>query len=260
MRYALCYSPDERSSLWQQLCIWLGRNPATGKTGAQPQFSDIEPDRLTELTRSPRRHGPCAVLKAPFRLAAGRTPQMLDKTLELFCYRHRPISLPPLAITDIRNTFCLAPAETAEDVLHFADRCVRRFEPFRAPLTPLETARRRAAILCREERRSLALWGYPWACETYRFLIPLTGRIADAMEKRRVLNAITRTFDGLLDNPPPLGDIALFVEQEPGRPFVLQKRFPLTATPLPGEPATGSDRLQPPATRQFPAGIFLNEE
>ena len=55
----------------------------------------------------------------------------------------------------------------------------RRLDPFRAPLTPSERARRRPEDLDPRRRALLDRWGYPHVFEAFRFHMTLTGRLAD---------------------------------------------------------------------------------
>ncbi|HHD57332.1 MAG TPA: hypothetical protein ENK89_06635, partial [Desulfobulbaceae bacterium] len=68
MRYAIYFTPNPETLLWQKLCSWLGWNPLSGMTCTHPSFPEITPDRFHEITRKPRKYGPHATLKAPFHL------------------------------------------------------------------------------------------------------------------------------------------------------------------------------------------------
>ncbi len=239
MRYALYYAPERDSRLWKKLCCWFGRDPETNQPVDRPAVKGISPDRLIDLIKTPARYGPHATLKAPFRLHSDMHISLLTQSLEEFCAGFYSFALPQLTIACIDNFFCLVPDEYSIILQKLADQCVREFDRFRAPLTPLEKARRRAAILSDKEKHYLQRWGYPYVLDCYRFHITLTARIHNQAERNRVLWAITHEFDDILkDEPVRLNGISLFVEPEPGMPFQLKQRFPCASAPVENAQAT----------------------
>lgn len=84
MRFALYYAPASSSLLWELGCRWLGRDALSRKKIRQDRFPGLNPDRLYELTRVPRRYGLHATLKAPFRLAADYDAEMLRSAMDDF--------------------------------------------------------------------------------------------------------------------------------------------------------------------------------
>ncbi len=243
MRYALYYAPERDSRLWKKLCCWFGRDPETNQAVVRPAVKGVSTDRLIELTKTPARYGPHATIKAPFRLHTDMHISMLTQRLEDFCAGYCSFPLPRLTIACIDNFFCLVPGEYSIILQKFADQCVREFDRFRAPLTSLEKARRRAAMLSEKEKHYLQRWGYPYVLDCYRFHITLTARIHNPTERSRVLWAITHEFANILkDEPVQLNGIALFVEPEPGMPFHLKQRFPCASTP--GGECTGYPRAE----------------
>ncbi len=60
----------------------------------------------------------------------------------------------------------------------------------------------------------------------FRFHMTLTGRVGEA-EAVRVQAALQDVFAPLLGSPVPVDGLGLFVEREPGSPFVVQSYFPL---------------------------------
>lgn len=230
MRYALYYAPEQDSRLWEKLCCWFGRDPETNQAIVRPAVKGISTDRLIELTKTPARYGPHATLKAPFRLHTDMHISLLTQRLEEFCAGYCSFPLPRLTIACIDNFFCLVPGEYSIILQNLAATCVQEFDRFRASLTPLEKARRRAAILTDKEKHYLQAWGYPYVLDCYRFHITLTARIHNQAERNRVLWAITHEFDDILQQEPVwINGISLFVEPEPGMPFQLKQRFPCEA-------------------------------
>src|SRR5689334_2324140 len=74
---------------------WLGRGAA-----GQPVTADVPAGwtraELDAITASARRYGFHATLKAPFRLAEGRTPEELDAALTGFTASHAGALVPRL--------------------------------------------------------------------------------------------------------------------------------------------------------------------
>lgn len=160
MRFALYYAPAPSFLLWKLGCRWLGRDAFTGQKIRQDRFVGIDPDRLHELTRIPRRYGLHATLKPPFRLAADCSTELLRSTIEDFTSWRSPFILPPLVLLRINDFFCQRPEKQTLQLNNPAAACVVNFDRFRAPLTVSELARRRADILTPVERHNLAAWGY----------------------------------------------------------------------------------------------------
>lgn len=227
MRYALYYAPERDSRLWEKLCCWFGHDPETNQPVVRPAVTDISTDRLIELTKTPARYGPHATIKAPFRLQPGMHISQLTQRLEEFCAGLCNFALPQLTLACINNFFCLIPCEDLIILEKIAAACVREFDRFRAPFTPLEKARWRAVILTEKEKYNLRRWGYPYVLDCYRFHITLTAQIYDPAERNRVHRAIMHEFGTLLEQEPIwINGISLFVEPGPDKPFQLQQRFP----------------------------------
>ena len=229
MRYAISHAPAAVAALWQAGCQWLGRDGLADRAVVRPRFSDLDSALFNELTRVPGHYGFQATLAGPFRLKQGRTETELVEALIDFAGRQRPIDLPPLTIARLDDFFCLRPVRHSQPVQVLASLCVRHFDRFRAPLSPSEMARCRAARLNGYERKNLALWGHPYVFEEFRFHYPLTARILDATLAARVQAALHELFASRLDLPLTLDSLCLFVEPEPGRPF-----RGLHALPFPG--------------------------
>ena len=225
MRYALYYTPPPDHPLRHQLEKWLGRDPVTNQPVRQPEFPSIPSSFLKELTRTPRRYGPHATLKAPFRLGPGKTERMLKDAIQEFCRHYEPFILPPLIVSGIDNFFCLTMDQYSHTLNSFAAACVRSFDHFRAPATSLEMAKQRAMILSEKEKNYLRQWGYPYVLDTYRFHITLTQRITDPTDREQIKMALDRFFSPALEEPLPVDGVALFVEPGPGENLIQQEYF-----------------------------------
>jgi putative phosphonate metabolism protein len=230
MRYAIYYAPPLASPLWHQGSRWLGRDALSGHSLQQPSFRDIEPDSLADLTRTPAHYGFHATLVPPFCLKEQLTEADLLRTLVDFSARQTPLSLPSLILSQIDNFFCLRPVHHSPALQKLASLCTREFDRFRAPLSPSEMARRKAAPLNGDEKKNLEIWGYPYVFEQFRFHFTLTGRMGEGKLTERVLAALFETFGLFLNKPLVIDALCLFVEPGFGQPLRCLHRFPF---PLP---------------------------
>ena len=105
----------------------------------------------------------------------------------------------------------------AEVAFHTAS--ARRYG-FHATLTEAEIERRSPDSLKPAEFRNLCQWGYPYVFETFRFHMTLSGR-AGTQESPRLRAAIDGLFAQVLQQPVPVDALTLFVETEPGAPFMV---------------------------------------
>lgn len=228
MRYAIYYTPDPSSLLWKLGCRWLGRDSLTQKNIKQDHFPGVNPDRLYELTRIPRRYGLHATLKAPFRLKSKYNKDNLIHALKKFATGLRPFSTPPMVLRRINGFYCLCPENRSTQIDALAANCVTTFDKYRAPLTRLELARRHAAILTESERQNLSDYGYPYVMEQFRFHITLTSRIADASEKKLTHAALSDIFAKIIGKTTLMDSISLCIEPSQGEPFYCVERFKFT--------------------------------
>ena len=232
MRYALFFAPAATSPLWLQGCRWLGRDAASGVSLTQPTFRGLDADTLFEVTRTPARYGFHATMVAPFRLKQGLREQELFEAVTDFAAGQRPLSIPPLTVSQLDRFFCLRPVRHSAPLQGLASLSTRAFDRFRSPLNPSEVARRKAAPLSGQEKKNLELWGYPYVFEQFRFHFTLTERLADGKCKDRVHIALLEFFEPLLDDPLVIDALCLFVEPAPGQPLRCLHRFPF-ASPIP---------------------------
>jgi putative phosphonate metabolism protein len=225
-RYAVYYAAPPDSPLERFGTTWLGRHHRTGAMLEQPAVPGIQPERLRALTASPRRYGFHGTLKAPFRLAAGRTAEELHAAASAFAAARPAFTLPPLVIADLQGFLAFVPAEPAAPLDDLAAACVRAFEPFRAPSTVEEIARRPLHRLSERQRRQLEAFGYPYVFADFGFHMTLTERLADA-DKAILLPHLQRLGRPLEAEPFTLDAIAVYEEPTPGAAFAMTGRFPL---------------------------------
>ncbi|WP_454914672.1 DUF1045 domain-containing protein [Xanthobacter sediminis] len=228
-RYALYLAPAAESPLWRFGSAIIGYDAETGADVPPPAIAGFDPEKWHALTAEPRRYGFHGTLKAPFRLADGKTEADLDALLRDFAAEHHPFELPPLVVKAIGAFVALVPpvpVPTLEDI----SRCaVIELEPARAPLTAEETARRRPDRLSARQRAYLDRYGYPYVCEEFRFHMTLTGPLPDDV-RAHAANALADAYAASsADAPTRIADVGLYVQAEPGGRFRLARRIPLGA-------------------------------
>jgi putative phosphonate metabolism protein len=226
MRYAIYFTPGQTDPLARTAASWLGRDPFTDTQPQPPVVSSLSQAEIAFHTAGARRYGFHATLKAPFRLADGETETALDHAVSSFAAGADPIMLSSLAPTRLDGFLALVPGGPAPDVDRFAAEVVTVFDRFRAPLSEAEIQRRNPDALSPEEFRNLCQWGYPYVFESFRFHMTLTGRVAEH-DLPRVRAAIDEVFAPALQRPALLDGLALFIEPEPGAPFVVKSWYRL---------------------------------
>ena len=227
MRAALYFAPPVDHPLNRSAAGWLGRNPWPA---APDPRDDAEGGRPGEgaLVAEPRRYGFHATLKPPFRLAAGTTLDGLREAVVAFAPGQPAAAIEALELARIGAFFALVPAGAAPGLAALAAAVVRTFEPFRAPLSEAEVARRDPDRLTPGERANLAAWGYPYVFDAFRFHMTLTGRVPE--EARDAVEARLRErFAPFLGRPLAVDTLCLFVEPEPPGDFVVDRAVPLAA-------------------------------
>lgn len=184
--------------------------------------------RHPDITVDPRRYGFHATLKAPFELAAGTGPDELAAAVAGFCAARGPVVLRAVRPAAIGAFRALVPTEDTAQIDALAAEVVRAFEPFRAPLSDDDIARRRPERLTPRQRELLDEVGYPYALDEFRCHLTLTdsltGALADSGEETDA--AIAEHFSDFDGADVPLGALALFVEPRRGEPFRIHSIHP----------------------------------
>ncbi len=220
MRYAIYFTPGPDDALTRIAANWLGRNPFTGTANAAAATSRLSATEVAFHTASARRYGFHATLKAPFRLAEGESEASLDQALAAYAASVEPVLIPSLVLGQIDRFFALVPGEKSPELNRFAGDVVEKFDRFRAPLTDAEIERRNPDALSQTEFRNLCQWGYPYVFDTFRFHMTLTGRVS-AEESPKLRTTIEDLFGNAVAAPFAVDGLALFVEREPGAPFMV---------------------------------------
>ena len=223
-RYAIYYVPPH-DAFAKAAASWLGYDVQTGREVAQPDFASL-PREIEVLTADPRKYGFHGTIKAPFRLADGVSPADLAAAVRAVAAQCAAVEMAGLQMINLEGFLAFVPIGDAAALTDMAAHIVRSLDPYRAELTEAEIARRRPGDLTPRHRELLAVYGYPYVMEEFRFHLTLTGPISDA-EHAIVSPLATAHFAGLVPQPFMMGDICLMGEDSTGR-FHLMDRYALT--------------------------------
>lgn len=225
MRYALYFTPPKDDPLTSLAARWLGRDAFSGEIFSDKAMGPL-PEGHAELTADPRRYGFHATLKAPFELAASVTERDLLEVAAEFATQTKAFTVPELVLGQLGQFFALVPGSLCQPLQDFAWRVVKTFEPFRAPLSDHDIARRKPESLTEPERVNLLRWGYPYVNDEFRFHMTLTGRVP--AERQAEMHYVLRErFAEHTGKPLDISGLAIFAEEERGAPFFVRSWLPL---------------------------------
>ncbi|NVO25290.1 DUF1045 domain-containing protein [Donghicola sp. B5-SW-15] len=218
-RYAIYYVPPH-GAFWQAGSAWLGWDAASGQPALHPDLAGVD---LAGLTATPRKYGFHGTLKAPFRLAEGRTESDLTDAVAQLARSIPAFDLEALVVSSIGGRFlALRPEGDVTALRGLCDRLVVALEPFRAPLTEAEYARRKPEALTAHQRALLDQYGYPYVMDEFRFHITLSGDLeAEPLAQARII--AEAYFAPHLPRPFAMDTIALCGEAEDGRFHILSR-------------------------------------
>jgi putative phosphonate metabolism protein len=219
LRYALYATPAADHPLTRAAASWLGRDAYDGRESELPSVEGLASSSIETYLADPARYGFHATLKAPFSMADGQDEAGLIAAIDAFAARSQPIEIPELVIRRLGRFYAFVPNEPVRALDDWVGQIVTEFEPFRAPLSEADIARRRVAGLTLAEEANLIRWGYPYVFDAFRFHMSLTGRVPkeDLEPMETALRARFKAFDG---RPLSIDRLALFVEPERGAPFL----------------------------------------
>jgi putative phosphonate metabolism protein len=209
-RYAIYYAAARGSALDRFGAKHLGYDAWSG--GDLP-FPDGLPADWRELTADPRKYGFHATLKAPFALAPGQSETALVAACADFARMPRAIPTIAPMVHSISGFIAVVPAQPPVELEQLAADCVRAFDPYRAPLSLEDRARRKPERLTAQQRDYLDRWGYPYVMEEFRFHMTLTGRLDNA-RRGPVLALLNQRFQGISVRSLAIDSIALFKQTD----------------------------------------------
>jgi putative phosphonate metabolism protein len=224
-RYAIYFAPEPASRIWDFGSSVIGYDAETGEDVKQPRLAGIEPGELLDRTADPRQYGFHATLKPPFSLREGTSVDQLLVAAHEFAEVRAPFILPAFEVTAIGAFLALVPSGPSAELHVLADDSVRAFEPFRAPLSPADRARRLKSPLTERQVAYLDAWGYPYVFEEFRFHMTLTGRLHHD-ERDTFRAALTDLYRGIA-GPVTVGQIAVYQQPARDQRFSVLARIPL---------------------------------
>jgi hypothetical protein len=226
-RFAIYYAPSRTSPWWGHGCRWLARDPESGAVLAPPVVPALAA-RLRDvpgLSRSPQRYGWHGTLVAPARSVAHTTLDDIVRHARAWAEGQSAFDLTVEAAA-LERFVAIRPAtdEGAAAMGALAADALHEFAPLRAMPSEQERHRRLAAAdLNARQRELLERWGYPYVLDQFRFHMTLSDSIEP--DDRQAIIEWWRTQLPQL-GPLPIDGAALFVEPQPGEPFVLAARLP----------------------------------
>ena len=228
-RYAIYAVPPTDSPLWKFGSAILGYDAVSSKAVPRPKSMDASENDWNKWTSAARTYGFHGTLKAPFRLRSSKDSMLTEANLlaaiHAFAAVKKPISIGRLELCTLKSFVALTPLAQPPELTGFAADCVTAFETFRAPLTAEEISRRNPAELTVRQSEYLAVWGYPYVFEEYRYHMTLTGSLHGGSLKT-AYQAIALEFAGI-DELFVLDRIAVFRQSARDQPFVNVKTFRL---------------------------------
>ena len=221
MRYAIYYLPEETSTLWRFGSAVIGYDSVSMKP-VEHLKRDIADD-LSVITQEPRTYGFHATIKAPFRLAPGVSEAVFVEAVQNFASQEKAIDIGNLNVRSIGSFVALTPRPN-DALQDLAARCVQAFEPFRAPMTPDERAKRLRSPLTLKQTELMDAWGYPYVFEEFRFHMTLTSSLTpEAMPP--VVEALAVSY-AKIAAAASVSSLCICAQPQ-GERFRLLRRFPL---------------------------------
>jgi putative phosphonate metabolism protein len=222
-RYAIYFTAAPGSALDRFGSTLLGYD-AYG--GDDLPFPAGLPADWRALTQDPRNYGFHATLKAPIALAEGRTEAQVAAACQLFAEMARPVPVIQPIVDSISGFIAVIPAEPSAELEVLAAEATKAFEPFRAPLSAEDRARRNPERLTPRQREYLDRWGYPYVFEEFRFHMTLTGRLP-AERREAVVAMLRERFAATGIGTLAIDAIALCRQEKPNSRFRVIGRWQL---------------------------------
>ena len=223
-RYAVYYVPEKDSPLWKFGSSAVGYDAYTGREVAFPDHSVYRNPDARTWTEDPRKYGFHGTLKAPFELRDGADETALIVLARDFAARRKSVTLPKLEVGALGRFVALLPGASSPVLGDLAADCVRDFDPFRAPLSAEDRARRLKSPLSERQVAYLDQWGYPYVMEEFRFHMTLSGAL-DERPRLELLRALRELYEPFAA-PFVLDGIGIFKQDGRDAPFMVLERFP----------------------------------
>ena len=220
-RYAVFFTPSGPLATFG--AAWLGWDSAQGCAVPHPGIDGID---VASVTATPRKYGLHGTLKAPFRLADHATLARLQAATEAFARQHAAFDIGQLALRYDCGFIALRPETQSVQLQDFAAATVKAFDPFRAPLSDAEIARRRRAPLTPRQDQQMLQWGYPLIFDDFHFHLTLSGALPQ-VAGAQVITALHPHLAAIIAQPCVIDAITLMGEDNDGM-FHQIHRYTLT--------------------------------
>ena len=227
-RYAIYFVPRADSALYRFGADLLGYDAFKNAVLPFADGIEMQIEGWKDITADPRKYGFHATLKAPISLAAGRSETELMTAVQEFAGipRDHPVIAP--AVRAIGSFIAIVPDTPSPALQQLAADCVTAFDPFRAPLTEHDRARRNVSALTNKQIEYLDRWGYPYVFEEFQFHMTLTGSLP--AQRREIILGILQTRFAALDlHSLAVGEIALLRQNNETSNFTVIAHLPLQA-------------------------------
>jgi hypothetical protein len=220
-RYAIFFIPAADTALYRFGAAALGYDCFTGADIATLEALPVDAGAWRELTREPRRYGFHATLKAPFRLAVGRTEaELIGEFVEFSTTIDGAPTIEP-AVRLLQHFVAIVPVAVGAGLDRLAASCVKHFDGFRAPLTGADLSRRLAAHLTARQIGHVERWGYPYVFEDFRFHMTLTGALSAHCQEPMLAYLRSGLACSHGNGPIKINRLALLRQDNPAARFVV---------------------------------------
>lgn len=222
-RYAIYLVPDA-GPFADYATAWLGWDIVTGSAVARPDVPDL-PLSVQKITEMPSKYGFHGTIKPPMRLAEGRSLEDLIEATQTLLADQPAVSIDRLRLVSLGSFLALIPARDTRALRSLAEVVVSKLDPFRAPMTDAERARRNPGQLSSRQRELLDAWGYPYVFEEFQFHMTLTGPLSHH-DTGEVEHHLSSALAPLLPTPFDVTSLSICGERPDGR-FEVIERVPL---------------------------------
>ena len=232
-RYAVYWVPKRADPLARFGIAWTGWCAEQGEPRPRGVFANLSLD-IPAITRKVARHGFHAVIRAPFRLGAGRSRFSLEHVLDTLAEVCVAQTLPPLRLAVVEGSVALVPDQPCAGL---GDLVVQ----IDSAIGPLDAAERRSRVGSGSNGTRAKVNGdcgadvvdpviqLP-AAEFHRFHMPLTDPLSVEMAFR-VKAELKPMLEPMMDLPRRLHHIALMGDPGGGRPLRVLQRYELRDEP-----------------------------
>lgn len=220
-RYAVFYTPT--GALAEFGASWLGWDSLEGCSVEHPAIDGID---VASVTNRPRKYGLHGTLKAPFRLAQGADQSQLQNAASRFATQYKPFAIGEVQLRYANGFVALRPLVRSAPLQAFAGDTVKAFDPFRAPSSDADIARRRKGKLSARHDQQLLDWGYPFIFDDFHFHLTVSGGLSKRTAET-VISALHLRVTRFVPNPLVIDGVTLMGQDADGM-FHQIHRYALT--------------------------------